>query len=89
MWEWSEHYETPAVGYLPARRGVVLIAYSDFVPSLHNTSAKCKSVQKPYTTLPDPLVAVTSASKYFQMLPAPPGALQCARRLCKSILKCS
>ena len=29
------------------------------------TSAKCKSVQKPHANLPDTLVALTSASKYF------------------------
>jgi len=52
------------------------------------TSAKCNSVQKPYPTLQDTPVALTSASKYFQLLPAPPGALQSALRLCKSIVKC-
>jgi len=49
------------------------------------TSAQCKSVWKPYANLPDTPVALTSASKYFQMLPAPPGALGSALRLCKSI----
>jgi len=53
------------------------------------TSAKCKSVRKPHANLPDTPVALTSASKYFQVLPGPPGALQCALRLCKSILRCS
>jgi len=53
------------------------------------TSAKCNSVRKPYATLPDTLVALTTASKYSQMLPAPPGALQSAFRLCKSILTSS
>jgi len=57
-------------------------------PGIHS-SAKCKSVRKPHTYLPDTPVAPTSASKYFQMLPGPPGALQCALRLCKSILRCS
>jgi len=47
------------------------------------TSAKCKSVRKPPANLPDIPVALTSASKYFQMLPGPPGALQRALRLCK------
>jgi len=41
-----------------------------------------------YANLPDTPVALTSASKYFQMLPAPPGALQSALRLCTSILTC-
>jgi hypothetical protein len=40
------------------------------------TSAKCKSVEKVHTYLPDTLVALTSTSKYFQMLPDPPGAVQ-------------
>jgi len=53
------------------------------------SSAKCISVQKPHTNLPDTPVALTSASKYFQMLPGPPGALQCALRLCNSILRCT
>jgi len=34
------------------------------------TSAKCISVQKPYSNLPGSLLALASASKYFQMLPA-------------------
>ena len=54
-----------------------------------STLAKCNSVRKPYATLPDTLVALTTASKYSQMLPAPPGALQSAFRLCRSILTCS
>jgi hypothetical protein len=37
-------------------------------PRIPSTSAKCKSVQKPHTNLPDSLVALTSASNYFQML---------------------
>ena len=53
------------------------------------TLAKCNSVQKPYTNLPDTPIAVTSTSKYFQMLPAPPGAFQSALKLCKGILMCS
>jgi hypothetical protein len=52
------------------------------------TSAKSKSVQKPHPTLPDTPVALTNASKYFQTLPSPPGALQSAHRLGKSILRC-
>jgi len=52
-------------------------------------SARCKSVRKLHANLPDTPLALTSASKYFQMLPAPPGALQCALRLCRSICRCS
>jgi len=53
----------------------------------HKTSSKCNSVRKPYVNLSDTAVALASASKYFQMLPAPPpGAIQNALRLCKSIL---
>jgi len=53
------------------------------------TWSKCKSVRKPRADLPDTLVDLTSAFKYFQILPGPPGALQCALRLFKSILRCS
>jgi len=35
------------------------------------TSAKCNSVRKPYANLPGTPVALASACKYFQMLPAP------------------
>jgi len=52
-------------------------------------SAKCNSVRKPHTILPDTLGYLTSAFKYFQMLPDPPGAKQSALRLCNSILRCS
>jgi len=55
----------------------------------YDALAKCKSVWKPNANLPDTLVALTSASKYFQILPAPPGTLQSALRLCKTILRCS
>jgi len=58
-------------------------------PGNQATSAKCKSVRKPHANLPYTPAALTSASKYFQMLPAPTGALQSALRLCKSILRCS
>jgi len=50
-------------------------------------SAKCNSVQKPHANLPDTPVPFTSASKYFQMLPGPPGAFVSTHRLCKSILR--
>jgi len=52
-------------------------------------SGKCNLVRKPYANLPGTPVALTGASKYFHMLPVPPGALQSALRLCKSILTCS
>ena len=51
-----------------------------------STSAKCKLVWKPHANLPDSPVALTRASKYFQMLSGPPGASHSALRLCKSIL---
>ena len=41
------------------------------VQEVAHTSAKCKSVWRPYANLPDTLVALTSAFKYFQMLPGP------------------
>jgi hypothetical protein len=73
---------TPAVVIMveaaPVNNAIVLVA-----------SAKCNSVQQPYANLSDTPVALASASKYFQMLPAPPGALQNALRLCKSIRRCS
>jgi hypothetical protein len=53
------------------------------------TSAKCNSVRKPYINLSDTPVALASASKYFQKLPAPPRVLHNALRPCKSILTCS
>jgi len=56
---------------------------------ISGTSAKYKLVWKPHRNFPDTPVALTSASKYFLILPAPPGALQYALRLCKSILRCS
>jgi len=59
------------------------ISKSLSVSVVSNTeSAKCKSVRKPHTHLPDTPVVLTIASKYFQMLPGPPGALQSALRLC-------
>jgi hypothetical protein len=53
------------------------------------TSAKCKLVRKPHANLRDTSVFINSALKYIQMLQGPPGALQCAFRLCKSIIRCS
>jgi hypothetical protein len=41
------------------------------------SSAKCNLVRNIHANLPDTLVALTCASKYFQMLPATPGA--CAK----------
>jgi len=35
------------------------------------TSANCKSVSKPHAILTDPQVDLTSAPKFFQMLPGP------------------
>ena len=52
-------------------------------------SAKCKSVWKQHAILPDTPGDLTSASKYFWMVPDPPGAKRSALRLCKSILRCS
>jgi hypothetical protein len=51
-------------------------------------SAKCNSVWKPHSILPDTWGDLSSASEYFQMLPDAPGAKQSAFRLCKSILRC-
>jgi hypothetical protein len=53
------------------------------------TLAKSTSFQKPHANLPDTPVALTSGSKYVQMLWGPPGEFQSALRLCKSILWCS
>jgi hypothetical protein len=57
-------------------------AYSDY------SSAKCKSVRKPDPQLQESPVALTSTSKYFQILPGLLAALQCALRFCKSIHRC-
>jgi hypothetical protein len=48
--------------------------------------ATCISVRKPYRNRPDTLVALTTASEYFPMLPAPPGAVESTLRLWKCIL---
>jgi hypothetical protein len=53
------------------------------------TSVQCNSVRKPYAILPDTLGDLISASKYLQTLPDPPGAKQCALRLCKRFVRCS
>jgi len=53
------------------------------------SSAKCKSVWKPHADLPDTPDTLNSAATYFQILRSPLGALQCALRLCKNILRCS
>jgi len=56
--------------------------------AIATSSAKCNSVQKPHAILPDTPGDLTSASKYFQTLPDPPGAKHSALRLCKSIIRC-
>jgi hypothetical protein len=53
-----------------------------------NHISKCNSVQKPHSILPTTPEDLSSASKYFQMLPDPPGAKQSALRLGNSILRC-
>jgi len=66
----------------------------DFVPYLLQalctsaevtTSAKYKSVRNQHAFLSDPLIACASAGIYFQMLPCPPGPVQSAVILWKSI----
>jgi len=54
----------------------------------YKTSAKCKSVQMSYITLPDTPVDLTSTAKYFLMLPSPPGATQRAVRPRQSTPRC-
>jgi len=56
---------------------------------INKTPAKCESVQEQLAILSDTPGDLTSASKYFLMLPVPPGAKQSALRLCKRILRCS
>jgi len=53
------------------------------------STAKCKSVLKLHTILPDTPVDHTGASMYFQILPGPPGAKHSALRLYKSNLRYS
>jgi len=72
--DWSDRFHLRRHGGCPASNH----SYS---------SAKCKSVRKLHGNLPATPVALTSASKYLQMLPGPPGALQSAPRQCKSILR--
>jgi hypothetical protein len=76
--------ETNADTWTPSKKRRKMNAWRDYV-----TSAECNSVRKPYANLSDTPVALASAFKCFQMLPAPPVALQNALRLCKSILTCS
>jgi len=52
-------------------------------------SAECNSVRKRHAILPNTLGDLTSASKYFQTLPDPPGDKQSALRLRRSIVRCS
>jgi len=52
-------------------------------------SAKCKLGWKQHTIHPDTPNDLTSASKYFEMLPDPLRTKESALRLCKSILRCS
>jgi hypothetical protein len=56
--------------------------------NLANSSTKCNLVRKVYANLPDTPVALTIASNFFQMFPAPLRALQRTLRLCKNILMC-
>jgi len=52
-------------------------------------SAKCKLVLKSHTNLAETLLFLIIAPEYCHMLPGPPGAMQRALRLYKSILRCS
>jgi hypothetical protein len=52
-------------------------------------TAKFKSLWKPHGRFPDTLVALNSASTYFQILPGTTRVFQCALRLSKNILWCS
>jgi len=82
-------YVTPSWNWVSTERQQYFILHIGWSWLSAHTSAKCNLVRKPYTTLPHTLVALTTASKYSQMLPAPTGALQSAFGLCKSILTCS
>jgi len=70
------HRHNETNGFHPCKNGTAI-------------SGKCKSVQMPHPNYPDTPVDLTSASKYFQMLPGPPEAKYSALRLCKCILRCS
>ena len=91
---WCLSTQGSAKYIIPVPQSTSVIPESPYTPCLlppnklngGDASAKCNSVRKTYTHLPDTPVALTSASEYFQMLPAPPGALQSSPRLCKSIL---
>jgi len=82
-WQWSIYLVLWTVA------GIHCILDCEATPGwiLVIASAKCWSVRKPHTNLPDSPASLTSASKYFQMLPGPLGALHSALRLCKSILR--
>jgi len=65
------------------------IRFGSYSIDTYSTSAQSKLVRRPHANLPDTPVNFTIASKYFQMVPGPPGAKQSALRLCKFILTCS
>jgi len=56
----------------------------EIVRMTHNTwsvSGECKLVWKPHAHFPDPMVALSSASRYFKKLPGPPWVMHSAHRL--------
>ena len=100
----SSHYSEVFVKYLACKlhgkeyvllRLRLLVSWSShntinlIVHVIVDTSAKHHSVWKPCINLPGTLVALASASMFFQMLPAPPWTMQSAFRFFQSILTCS
>jgi len=72
-WHELAQDRNPCAPECPGHISLLPIHHSMCANPSDNTSAKCKSVQKPDANFPDTLVAHTSASKYFQMLPSPTG----------------
>jgi len=66
-----------------------LLAHIPFHAHLNeDPSAQCNSIRKPHPNFAATPVALTSISKYFDLLWGPPGAFQCALGLCESIPRC-
>jgi len=60
----------------------------DAQQAICQSSAWCKAVPKKHANLPDTPVDISSAAKYFLILPGPLCAKQCALNLGRSSLRC-
>jgi len=62
--------EKPQADNHTVSRMPITVPDSSQMQTVKPASAKCNFVRKPYANLPHTPVALASASKYFQMLPA-------------------